>query len=192
MLSCLLPFRQAQGPEPAEGLPAEPSTQQPCQPFALAEFSVVRRFLVRTVRARSLQVVSSDQFWATERAFQDAHRAREGHLPLKDQTANYDTRYDALVRRLSAIGTLVEGSGDADFSTYRYVPPSGVITVVCETETIFRTQAPDAALAAIHDTPNPFMVTFDAGSYIAVLPDGRVIGFSDSEDLTQYTHEPYA
>jgi hypothetical protein len=144
------------------------------------------------VKAGPLQIVSPEEFWDIDRGFHRAYEAREGHLPLEEQTANYDERYDALIRHLSAIGTLAEGDDDgSDFSTYRYVPPAGVITVICSTETIFRLGATDAALAAIHESRAPFMVCFDTGSYIGVLPDGRVVGFSECEDLTPYTDEPF-
>lgn len=138
------------------------------------------------MKARPLQLLSSDDFCAFEKQFHAAHHAREGHLPLEEQTKNYDRFYDILVRHLQAIGTHGEGSDDGEFSTYRYVDPSDVTVVVSDTESVFRCGAIEAAFAAITEAGVPHLVIFDAGSYIAVLPDGRVFGSSDSEDLLAY------
>lgn len=49
-----------------------------------------------------------------------------------------------------------------------------------------------AALRAITESPTPFIVVFDAVSYIGVLPDGTVIGFSNSGDLNSYADSTVA
>lgn len=64
-----------------------------------------------------------------------------------------------------------------------------VTVVVNDTETVFRSGAIDAAFAAISETGASHMVIFDTGSYIAVLPDGGVIGCSDEEDLLAYDQQ---
>ena len=51
---------------------------------------------------------------------------------------------------------------------------------------VFNSGALDAALAAITESGATHMVVFDTGSYIAVLPDGSVIGYSEREDLLAY------
>jgi hypothetical protein len=142
------------------------------------------------MRAKPLQCVTSDEFWATEKRFAQAHDAREGHLPLEEQAANYDRFYDALVRHLQSVGAHSEGGlGEGEFSTSRYVDPSDVTVVVSDTETVLYSGALDAALAAITETAAPHMVIFDTGSYIGVLSDGSVIGYSESEDLVAFDHE---
>lgn len=138
------------------------------------------------MKAQPLQLLSSPEFWEIDKQFQAAHYAREGHLPLDDRARNYDHFYDILVRHLEAIGTHAEGSGDGEFSTYRYVDPSDVTVVVSDTETVYRCGAIEAALAAITESGAPHMVIFDTGSYIAVLPDGKVFGYSKEEDLPAY------
>lgn len=145
--------------------------------------------LVFPVKAKPLKVVSEDEFWAAEKRFVQAHDGREGSLPLEEQAANYDRFYDALVRHLQSVGTHCEGFSNGDFSTSRYVDPNDVTVVVSDTETVFRSGAVDAALAAITETGASHMVIFDTGSYIGVLPDGGVIGCSEFEDLLAYDSE---
>jgi hypothetical protein len=138
------------------------------------------------VKAKPLQLVSADEFRATERRFEEAHTARAGHLPLSEQAADYDRFYDALVRHLGTVGTHCEGFSDGEFSTSRYVDPSDLTVVVSDTATVFRSGALNAALAAIAETGAQHMVVFDTGSYIGVLPNGSVLGYSESEDLLVY------
>ncbi|MBS0657999.1 MAG: hypothetical protein JSR82_07110 [Verrucomicrobia bacterium] len=138
------------------------------------------------MKALPLVLVSSDEFWALEGQFHASHDLREGHLPLDDQAKNYDRFYDILVRHLEAIGTHSEGFLEGDFSTDRYVDPTDVTVVVSDTESVFRCRAIDAAFNAIKESGAAHMVIFDTGSYIAVLPDGRVIGYSEGEDLRGY------
>jgi len=121
-----------------------------------------------------------------EKQFAEAHHAREGHLPLEEQAENYDRFYDILVQHLEAIGDHREGSGDGEFSTYRYVDPNDVTVVVSDTESVYRCGAIDAAFAAIAEAGVPHLVIFDTGSYIAVLPDGKVFGTSEREDLLAF------
>ena len=104
-------------------------------------------------------------------------------MPLSGQAKNYDRFYDALLRHLQTVGSVVEGFSGGDFSTSRYVDPNDVTIVVSDTDVVFLSGAIDAALAAITETGASHMVIFDTGSYIAVLPDGSVIGCSDDEDL---------
>jgi hypothetical protein len=135
------------------------------------------------VKTRPLQIVSSDEFWAIERRFAEAHHARHGHQQLDKQTANYDRFYDTLVRHLRAVGSHREGFSGADFLTSRDVDPNDVTVVVSETSLVFNSGALDAALAAIVESGATHMVIFATGSYIGVLPDGSVIGYSEREDL---------
>jgi hypothetical protein len=139
------------------------------------------------VNAKPLQIVSSDEFWAIEKRFVDAHHARQGHLQLDKQAAHYNRFYDTLVRHLRTVGTHCEGFSGSDFSTSREVDPNDVTVVVSNTRTVFHSGALDAAIAAITETGAPHMVIFDTGSYIAVLPDGSVIGYSETEDLLAFT-----
>ncbi len=135
------------------------------------------------VKAQPLQLVTADDFWALFEQFEAAHGAKEGRLTLKEQIRNYKPFYDILVRHLQEIGTHSEGPGDGEFSTYADVDPNYATVVVCNTESVFRCGAIGAALAAITEAGTPHMVVFDTGSYIGVMPDGRVIGYSDWEDL---------
>jgi len=139
------------------------------------------------VNAKPLQLVSSDEFWAIEKRFADAHHTRLGHLQLDKQAAHYNRFYDTLVKYLRAVGTHCEGFSGSDFSTSREVDPNDVTVVVSNTRTVFYSGVLEAAFAAITESGAPHMVIFDTGSYIAVLPDGSVIGYSDTEDLLAYT-----
>jgi hypothetical protein len=138
------------------------------------------------VKTKPLQIVSSDEFWAIERKFVDAHHARQGHLQLDKQAANYARFYDTLVRYLRTVGTHCEGFSGADFTTSRDVDPNDVTVVVSDTKCVFESGALEVAAAAIRDTGAPHMIIFDTGSYIAVLPDGSVIGYSETEELLRY------
>jgi hypothetical protein len=138
------------------------------------------------VKAKPLQIVSTEEFRAIEKRFADAHHARNGHLELEKQTAHYDRFYDTLVRHLRTVGSHCEGFSGADFSTSRDVEPNDVTVVVSETRLVFNSGAIDAALAAITESGASHMIIFDTGSYIGVLPDGRVIGCSERDDLLAY------
>lgn len=138
------------------------------------------------MKAKPLQIVSADEFWAIEKRFVDAHHARHGHLQLDKQTAHYDRFYNTLVRYLRTVGTHCEGFG-ADFSTSRDVDPNDVTVVVSEIRFVFHSGVLDVVAAVLAETGAPHMVIFDTGSYIAVLPDGNVIGYSETEDLLAYS-----
>jgi hypothetical protein len=146
--------------------------------------------LTLQVKAKPLQIVSSDEFWDIEKKFADAHHTRQGHLQLDKQMAHYERFYETLVRHLQTVGSQCEGFGGSDFSTSRDVDPNDVTVVISNTKTVFYSGALDAALAAIMETGAPHMVIFDTGSYIGVLPDGSVIGCSDTENLLGYCHFP--
>src|SRR4030095_8220392 len=113
----------------------------------------------RLVKAKPLQIVSSDEFWAIEKRFVDAHHARNGHLQLDKQVAHYDRFYDTLVQHLKTVGTHCEGFSGADFSTSRDVDPNDVTVVVSETSLVFRFGL-NAALAAITEAGASHMVIF--------------------------------
>ena len=141
------------------------------------------------MRTKPLELISSESFWALNRKFEAAHGAREEHLPLEVQAKNYDRFYGALIRHLRAVGSHVEGGGDGDFSTSRYVDPNDVTVVVSDTDAVFLSCALDAAFDAITEAGVSHMVIFDTGSYVAVLPDGSVVGYSDDEDLLMFDRQ---
>ena len=141
---------------------------------------------MQVVKTKPLEIVASDEFWALAQNFESAHEAREGHLPLEVQAKNYDHFYDILIRHLRAVGSHVEGGGGGDFSTSRYVDPNDVTVVVSETDTVFCRGALEAAFNAISEAAVRHMVIFDTDSYLAVLPDGRVVGCSEDENLSKF------
>ncbi|MBE7494782.1 MAG: hypothetical protein HS117_07545 [Verrucomicrobiaceae bacterium] len=141
------------------------------------------------MKAQPLRILSSDDFWACESRFQAAHQVREGHLSLSEQARNYDLFYCVLVRHLQAVGSVSDGLSDGDFSTSPHVDPSDVTVVVSDTETVFRSGAIDAVFAAICEAGTNHMVIFDTGSYVAVLPEGDVIGCSEFEDLLAWDQQ---
>ncbi|HEY1051813.1 MAG TPA: hypothetical protein VGE39_18710 [Prosthecobacter sp.] len=131
----------------------------------------------------TIRIVTEAEFEAVQAQFQKAHADQEGHLPQEEQAAHYNQFYDLLVAGLQTVGSLAEGSSEGDFVTSCFVDPSFVTVVVSTTATVLKSGALEVAHRAIVEAGGHHMVVFDTGSYIAVLPDGSVIGYSAFEDL---------
>jgi hypothetical protein len=96
----------------------------------------------------------------------------------KDFEDEFDQAHDVLIRHLSGVGVVVEGSGEGDFSLYRYVDLNRGITVVLKGEDAFRPATVQAVLSALEELPADYVICFDAHpTYVCVFRDGRVLGY---------------
>ena len=101
----------------------------------------------------------------------------------KDFEHEFDLCHDILIRCLSDVGAVVEGSGEGDFSLYRYVDLNRGITVVLTSEAAFSRSTIQAVLSALEQFPTDYVVRFDAHpSYVCVFRDGRVLGYEPDPD----------
>jgi hypothetical protein len=96
----------------------------------------------------------------------------------KDFEDEFDQAHDALIRHLSEVGLVVKGSGEGDFSLYRYVDLNRGITVVLQGEAAFSPATVPAVLSALEELPADYVIGFDAHpAYVCVFRDGRVLGY---------------
>jgi hypothetical protein len=96
----------------------------------------------------------------------------------KDFEDEFDQAHDALIRHLSKVGVVAEGSGEGDFSLYRYVDLNRGITVVLDGEAAFSSATVAAVLSALEELPADYVIRFDANpAYVCVFKDGRVLGY---------------
>lgn len=96
----------------------------------------------------------------------------------KDFEGEFDNAHDSLIKHLSEVGVVVEGSGEGDFSLYRYVDLNRGITVVLQDEAAFSPATVSAVLSALEELPANYVVRFDAHpTYVCIFKDGRVLGY---------------
>jgi|GEM_PF-6599754 len=99
--------------------------------------------------------------------------------------AEFDRLFDHLAEALRRHGTFVEGSGEADFSGYRYVDQIPWITTV-PSDTVSPAIALSAALEAVSNSHRPFAVSFDFyPEALLVLPPNRVFTTFEQSAFTQ-------
>lgn len=88
--------------------------------------------------------------------------------------AEYDRLFDHLAEALRRHGTFIEGSGEADFSGYRYVDQIPWISIV-PSDTVEPRAAAAAALEAVSTSHRSLAVSFDfPRDALLILPPNRV------------------
>ena len=96
----------------------------------------------------------------------------------KDFASEFDQAHDILIRHLSEVGAVAEGTGDGDFSLYRYVDLNRAITVVLDGEAAFGSATIPAVLSALEEFSADYVICFDAHPvYCCVFKGGRVLGY---------------
>jgi hypothetical protein len=92
-----------------------------------------------------------------------------------DFSAEFYKAHDIIIAHMQSVGTVAEGSGDADFSVYRYVDVSRNITVVVDK---YGPEIIKAVLAAHAEMPEEYVINFDMHpAYASIFRDGRVFGY---------------
>lgn len=101
--------------------------------------------------------VSPDEVEQLGSAFCKQH-GDDAHGTIPD--SEFDRLFDHLAEVLRRHGTFVEGSGEADFSGYRYVDQIPWITTVPR-DTVSLAAALTAALEAVSTSHRPLAASFD-------------------------------
>ena len=97
--------------------------------------------------------------------------------------AEFDRLFDHLAEALRRYGTFIEGSGDADFSGYRYVDQIPLIATV-SSDTVNPVTALTAGLEAVSTSHRPLAVSFDFfPDALLILPPNRVYTTFESAAL---------
>jgi hypothetical protein len=131
-----------------------------------------------------IAIVPEVEFWSRANRPSVTQDCVETTTSLDDRVKRYDLFFDILVEELQKVSSVAVKAGDeGDFSMNRYVDPISMTVVVCGSTHTAAVIGIPAAMAAIRRNADPHVVVFDSGSYIAVLPEGEIIAYSENEDL---------
>ncbi|MES2569099.1 MAG: hypothetical protein V4710_03475 [Verrucomicrobiota bacterium] len=131
------------------------------------------------MRAFKYQKASLEEMeWLASRFCDEQGDDAHGNIP----DSEYDRLFDHLAAVLRDHGTFVEGSGDADFSGYRYVDQIPWITIVAGN--IPPAIALRAALEATLTTHRPLAISFDFyPEGLMILPPNHVYATFNEDAL---------
>jgi len=126
------------------------------------------------------QKIRTDDEESISDAFCAEHGTLVGGLIANEE---FDRLFDHLAEVLKRYGSFTDGSGDADFSSTRYVDQTPYIRVVAEDRVNPRISV-QAGLEAVRAAPCPFAVAFDYyPDLIVILPPNRVLSTYNPEEI---------
>jgi hypothetical protein len=93
---------------------------------------------------------------------------------------DFDAAHDVIMRHLNTVGRATEETSGGDFYLNRYFEPRGSINVVSD---FHSAEVITALIAAQKELKGEFAINLDSHpAYVSVVPDGRVIGYTDTDD----------